>query len=129
MAILWMELLAEWRRRLQACRELLRDGENSPTSAMLRIRERILCFLLKRYGQHSASACSVQLDEMVTPPRRATDESMQPSAVFCYRPPRPDVQPSTAFPPRRGCEMGEKIADIRQQVQNSNRQRWWWWFW
>ena len=129
MAILWMELLAEWRRRLQACRELLReDGDRTVSSAMLRIRERILCFLLKRYGNNAVNGDRGHVDEVATPPP-VTVEAEMPRAVFCYRPPPPDVQPSTAFPPRRGCDMGEKIADIRQQVQNSNRQRWWWWFW
>ena len=127
MAILWHELLAEWRSRLRACRESLRDGgDRSAAAAMLRIRERILCYLLRRYEPLSQGQEPEEKASTMPSPR--PDESYV-NAEYFYRPPPPDVKPSDAFPPRRGSEFGQRISDIRVQVQNSNRQRWWWWFW
>lgn len=127
MAILWQELLAEWRRRLQACRESLRDGDDRTAAAtILRIRERILCYLLRRYSLEAQDEAQRSDRSEIPQPRH---ESPCIDADYFYRPPLPDVQPSDAFPPRRGRELGHRIADIHQQVQNSNRQRWWWWFW
>ena len=127
MAILWYERIAEWQRRLQACRESLRDGGDRSTAAtMLRIRERILRYLLRRYGAEVAG--EDPRPESGTMPSPRPDVSYLNAECF-YRPPPPDVKPSDAFPPRRGSELGQRIADIRVQVQNSNRQRWWWWFW
>lgn len=124
MAILWYELLVEWRRRLQACRESLREGgERSAAAAMLRIRERILCFLLRRHEARAgepAPGCAEPADPAV--------ERVSHSAYFATLP-APEVEPSDAFPPRRGREMSERISDISMQVQRSRRQRWAWWFW
>lgn len=124
MAILWYELLAEWHRRLRACRDALRDGgERSAAAAMLRIRERILCFLLRRYeacAPEQAPFCAESADPAV--------ERVSHPEYFASLP-APDVEPSNAFPPRRGREMSERISDISMQVQRSRRQRWAWWFW
>lgn len=124
MAILWYELLAEWRRRLQACRDAMRDGgERSAAAAMLRIRERILCFLLRRYEERAEA----HAHEGAGQEEMATERVSFPEYFASL--PAPEVEPSNAFPPRRGREMSECISDISMQVQRSRRQRWAWWFW
>lgn len=124
MAILWYELLAEWRRRLLACRESLRDGgDRSAAAAMLRIRERILCFLLRRYEVRAGEPARKDAEAR----EGATDRVSFASYLAAL--PAPEVEPSDAFPPWRAREMSERIRDIGVQVQRSRRQRWAWWFW
>lgn len=124
MASLWHDLLSEWRLRLQACRDALREhGDRSAAAAILRIRERILCFLLQRYDAPPTVAAPQE-----TRPEEPEIERVSFAAYIASVKP-PEVHPSSAFPPRRGRELCAQIVDISVQVQSSRRKRWTWWFW
>jgi hypothetical protein len=105
-----LELLADWQRRLRACRAALRDaGDHHPAGQLLRIHERVLNYLITRYQR---------ADEPETP--TVTVPLMQrrlPLAEYYWlTPPPPPVVPSTLHPPRSPAELRAHLCDIHTNL-------------
>jgi hypothetical protein len=117
--IRWDELVAEWRARLAACRDALGLGGGGDESdwSLLKMRERVLAYLVGRYG-----------DDEPEEPDTDGPPPLPPFGSYEYyglEVPRPVPKVSAKHPPRTAAEMRLHLRLLHQRLED----RGWWWRW
>ena len=107
------QLIGEWTARLLGVRKLLRTREPENDGRLLRIRERVLTFLVARYG--------TKQDVLRAEPwgSEPPEDSSLPFPHYL-----PPLEPEVAdVPPRRRPELAKPLRTI-QQLNEDKRPRW-----
>ncbi|HZW06261.1 MAG TPA: hypothetical protein VFF65_03985 [Phycisphaerales bacterium] len=122
--VLWRQLIAEWRTRLAGCRAALGLGPTGEVHALLRMRERVLTFLLTRYGDREEEEPAQTLPDrpLPLPPRGS-------HLYYGLEPPRPEPQVSDSHMPRRSAELRTGLEMLQRREAAKGRRWWqvWWW--
>ena len=115
----WQQLIAEWRHRLLACQARLQreDADLCPT---LRMQDRILRFLLRRYAEFANDQTPVAPLEPAAPPVHFTICSAYSATPFHSLLPPPIIAVASAdHPPRRSRHLRPSLVDIHEQLTSS----------
>lgn len=118
------DLIADWQRRLRACRCALREtGESGPQGQLLLIHERVLCYLIGRYQRRDEPSDDGRPTVSVPLMQRKF-----PIGTFCWYETPEAAEPSQLHPPRSPAQLSVHLRGIHASLSEppARRPPWVW---